>query len=323
MPFLLRFIQKFQTETAQERFATCRRTAVHVPIPAMDSAFRQATHDCQGLVSNDSVDFWGATCTGKTSILMQLVVNAILPAVWKIQLDGITLPIGLNGKQVSVIFIDLDLEFSVNRLYSMTLNRITEAIEQCPADVKAKLIGRDEEVHSLVLGSLARCHVFRPASIGDLNNTINGLSRWLHQHADENIQYVMIDSISSALWTKRDHANSQHSLYGSLAEKLHNQITSTLKDLQAQWNFVVCTTTRKLFANAMDEAPACWAKFWSFRVELQRMDLDYADQSADYHFRIARSSRSNMPMDIFHPDLNFRYAIKDNGIVVYNGILVS
>jgi hypothetical protein len=283
----------------------------------MESAFQQSTHDDQGLLSNDSVDFWGATCTGKTSVLTHIVANTILPATWEIQVGGEAFLLRLNGSEGSVVFIDLDLQFSVNRLYSMTLNRVTEAIEQCPPEVKAKLIGRDEEIHNLVLTSLARCHTFRPTSIGDLSNTIFGLSRWLHQHSNENVQFIMIDSISSALWSKRDYANSQHQFYGSQAEILSNQITLVLKTLQAQWNFVVCTTTRKSFANPTDEVPPCWTKFWDFRVDLRRMGSDYTDPLADYEFRIIRSARSNVPMDTSSQDFSFRYAIKDNDILVY------
>ncbi|GAB5593028.1 DNA repair protein xrcc2 [Umbelopsis nana] len=284
----------------------------------MDRAVLEASHDHQGLMSSDSIDFWGSTCTGKTSILTQFVANTVLPAVWNIQIDGEEFPVHINGGGGSVLFLDLDLQFSVNRLYNMTLNRVTEAIEQCPEDVKCKLIGRDEEIHNLVLTSLSRCHTFRLTSIGDLSNTINGLSRWLHQHADENVKYVMIDSISSALWSKRDNANTQHPLYGTLAEELHNQITRTLQHLQAQWNFVVCTTTRKLFASPREEVPPSWAKFWNYRVELRRLDSDYTDQLADYEFRVVQSSRSSLPLGTFHPDRNFRYAIRDNGILVYN-----
>ncbi|KAH8551086.1 hypothetical protein BGW37DRAFT_494770 [Umbelopsis sp. PMI_123] len=277
--------------------------------------FRQVTSDSQGLMENDSLDFRGATCTGKTSILTHIVAHTILPQVWTIQFDGQPLEVMLNGLGRSVVFIDLDLQFSVNRLYSMTLNRVTEAIEQCPIDVKTKLIGRDEEIHKLVLDSLARCHTFRISTIGDLSNTIFGMSRWLHQHPDENIQYVMMDSISSVLWDKRDSANNHHKLYGSHAENIFNHITSTLRKLQAQWNFVVCTTTRKIAANASDEVPLCWSKYWTFRVELRRFDSDLTNPLADYQLCIVRSARANIPMEPFQRNITFRYAIKDNDVI--------
>ncbi|CAO3659011.1 unnamed protein product [Umbelopsis ramanniana] len=315
MPFLLKFVQKLQLETAQELFASYGTAQVKLPIPVMDAMFRQATEDGQGLMENNCVDFWGTTCTGKTSILTHITAQTILPKVWKIQVDGQPIEVELNGNGRSVVFIDLDLQFSVNRLYSMTLNRVTEAIEKCSANVKAKLIGRDDDIHKLVLDSLARCHTFRLTTIGDLSTTILGMSRWLHEHPDENIQYIMIDSISSVLWDKRDGTNIQHQLYGSHANNLFNHITSTLRKLQSQWNFVVCTTTRKIGANPTDEIPLCWSKYWTFRVELRRLDSDLTNPLADYQLRIVRSSRANIPMDAFQEDITFRYAIKDNGII--------
>jgi hypothetical protein len=286
----------------------------------MDRVIRQATHDNRGLLSGDSMNFRGLACTGKSSILTNIIAHSILPSTWEFQVGEDTFSLDLEGSGVSVILLDVDLQFSVNRLYSVALHRITSAIEKCGNEIRSKLIGRDEDIQKLILECLGRCHLFKTASIEELSNTMNGLPRWFEKHPDENVQFVIIDSLTSVLWSKQDQIGINHHLYGSQTEKIHNQITKLLKQLQLKWNFVVCTTSRKIAANPVDELPPCWTKFWDFCLDLNRFDTDQTNQLADYHCQLVRSSRSHMPLENSQSHFDFRYTIKDNDIVTFDDL---
>lgn len=264
------------------------------------------------------MNFRGLSCTGKTSMLTSILAHSILPSTWEFQVGEDTFFLDVGGSGASVIFLDLDLQFSVNRLYSVALHRVTTAIENSPNEIKSKLLGKDESIQKLILESLGRCHLFQISSIQDLSNTLYGLPLWFEKHPEENVQFIMIDSLTSLLWSKEDQTGINHHIYGSQTEKVHIQITKIIKQMQAKWNFVLCTTSRKIAANTADELPPCWTKFWDFCLDLNRYDSDQTNQLADYHCQLVRSSRSHVPLETSQVQFGLRYTIKDNDIVTFD-----
>ncbi|KAF9203874.1 DNA repair protein xrcc2 [Haplosporangium sp. Z 27] len=71
--------------------------------------------DRYGLLQpGDMIDFYGPSCCGKTSYLYAIIISTILPRSWKYSKSKPA--ILLNGKARSVMFLDLEQGFSVDRL---------------------------------------------------------------------------------------------------------------------------------------------------------------------------------------------------------------
>ncbi|KAG0005261.1 DNA repair protein xrcc2 [Entomortierella chlamydospora] len=74
--------------------------------------------DRYGLLQpGDMIDFYGPSCCGKTLYLYAIIISTILPRSWKYSKSKPA--VLLNGKARSVIFLDMEQGFSVDRLRSL------------------------------------------------------------------------------------------------------------------------------------------------------------------------------------------------------------
>ncbi|KXT05207.1 hypothetical protein AC578_8371 [Pseudocercospora eumusae] len=177
-------------------------------------------------------------CSGKTSLMYQMVVTAVLP-------------FHLGGRQAAIIFVDTDNHFSATRLaQQMRKTIVTQAKEDFV----------DEESSSKVIeDSLKHVHVVRPQSLSALITTINDLPNYLfdprkHKSFDRAIGFITLDSASAFYWQSRADAENA-ALQASFkmkdsATKVqqqstgYNQLAASLKNTSRILSAPVIYTTR-------------------------------------------------------------------------------
>ncbi|KAF9188666.1 DNA repair protein xrcc2 [Haplosporangium sp. Z 767] len=129
------------------------------------------------LQPGDMIDFHGQSCSGKTLFLYAIIISTILPNTWKYSRSK---PAAiLSGKSRSVLFMDMDQGFSVNRLKSLLRLRIISKLEElrCRDAERGESRGQDtgpgeeidigspemnRRIEALIMSCLANVHVFRP-----------------------------------------------------------------------------------------------------------------------------------------------------------------
>ncbi|KAG0258845.1 DNA repair protein xrcc2 [Mortierella polycephala] len=129
------------------------------------------------LQPGDMIDFHGQSCSGKTLFLYAIIISTILPNTWKYSRSKPT--VTLSGKSRSVLFMDMDQGFSVNRLKSLLRLRIISKLEELRCKdterdgIRDQDTGSSEEIdiespemnrriEALTMTCLANVHVFRP-----------------------------------------------------------------------------------------------------------------------------------------------------------------
>ncbi|KXT15689.1 hypothetical protein AC579_134 [Pseudocercospora musae] len=177
-------------------------------------------------------------CSGKTTLLYQMVVTAVLP-------------FHLGGRQTAIIFLDTDNHFSATRLAQQMRKTIVMHIKEDFVD--------EGSLSQVVDESLKHVHVVRPQSLSALITTINDLPNYLfnptkHKSFDRAISFITLDSASAFYWQSRADTENA-ALHASFkmkdsATKVqqqsagYNQLAASLKNASRILSAPVIYTTR-------------------------------------------------------------------------------
>ncbi|KAF7186028.1 DNA repair protein XRCC2 [Pseudocercospora fuligena] len=131
-------------------------------------------------------------CSGKTNLLYQMIVTAVLP-------------FHLGGRQAAIIFLDTDNHFSATRLAQQMRKTIVTYTKEDFVD--------EESLSQVLEDSLKHVHVLRPQSLPALITTINSLPHYLfnptkHKSFDRAISFIALDSASAFYWQSRADAEN-------------------------------------------------------------------------------------------------------------------
>jgi hypothetical protein len=207
--------------------------------------------------------------TGKTHLLYLITILAILPSIHH--------DVDLDGKESTVIIIDTEGRFSVER--------VVELMEHYIIDKDADTV----DMEDLISRSLEHLHIFRPQSMTAMIATLSNLPTYLlnhgaHQSTRRPVHSVMIDSVSTFYWQTREEEETtkvtslkQHSGPSTATMNPYATLTQVLSSLYLTFSCAIIATTHGSFTNAKESGPptlrtlpAPWANFPSVRLLFTR-----------------------------------------------------
>ena len=174
-------------------------------------------------------EFYGEEGSGKNQMLLHLLANAILPAMW----DGVT----VGGHAVRVIYIDLVCHFNVIRLATILESRIRRSIERAGTDATTP---STDDVEALIKSCLSRLYLVRCSSNRQLLITLHSLDTLLSNKPD--LCVMMISSISAFYWLDRSVGGNKRTHDGIMT-----QVAAVLEKLVSVYSLVLFCTKSALF----------------------------------------------------------------------------
>lgn len=193
------------------------------------TGFKPVLFGSKGPQAKDVIEIFGGEGTGKTEMLIHLIVQCILPESWR--------NIPLHGRQAGVIFIDTDLKFSILNLASRLEKYVLEKASVCLNRDKIE----DVELELFIKDCLRRLHIVRCWDSSHLLLTLHNLENIICNEA--NISAIMIDSISAFYWI--DKFNSGDS--STQEEVRMKQATEILSKLVNSYNLVLFAAKAAVF----------------------------------------------------------------------------
>ncbi len=167
-----------------------------------------------GLKSGDVIEFCGTEGTGKSELLINIVVHCVLPKVCKV------------GKEVDIVYISTDHKFDIQRLTGLLESHISQYTT--PNNPQHK---------ELVLSSLGRVHVVYSSTSSELISTLQYLKTFLHHHS--NVAVLILDNMGSYYWMDKDKS-----------EIFQNHWITALKDIVSEYHLVVFASKPLFFHKA-------------------------------------------------------------------------
>lgn len=176
--------------------------------------------------AEDVIEFYGEPGSGKTHLLLHLIANCILPPNWKGRL--------LGGRNVGVIYVDTEFNFSLLRLVDFLEHRITSCFSTqelpCATDRQA------------FIGScLCRLIVAKCKSSEELLETLQSFDEILRNRND--ICVMMIDAISAFYYQNTCEVNEND----ETGEKNQKRLVEILRLYISKYYLVVIATMPAIF----------------------------------------------------------------------------
>jgi len=156
------------------------------------------------LLAADVVEIYGPTSTGKSEILMAILIKNIFPKNW----NGIS----IGGNEVNVVWFDNDMHFNTLRLLAiieMRLKRILGPILRSDLDNWDDLAITTllPDFENFLNTCLSRIHVVHPNNSFEFLVALQSLKTTIER---DNIKLIFFDSISSFFWQDKSDDNPSH-----------------------------------------------------------------------------------------------------------------
>ncbi|GAB5372195.1 hypothetical protein AAMO2058_001644600 [Amorphochlora amoebiformis] len=193
------------SETASQLLRRVAQVPVWTGVGFIDRYLRSSEgnrNKTAGLMPGEIMEIIGRSGSGKTELLYEIVLNAVLPASF----EGIK----LGGQNLSTLVIDLDYRFCSPRLKQLTDYRLLTALRNLPRSEKQEIFDETiEKLHSLVL---SRVFVATCRTPSDLYNILDSKVKPLQQAQKVAkavtgeggaLKLVILDNLSSFFWEKR------------------------------------------------------------------------------------------------------------------------
>ncbi|XP_041369066.1 DNA repair protein XRCC2-like [Gigantopelta aegis] len=185
-------------------------------------------------INGQVFQFSGMEGTGKSELLLHLLVKCILPKTWN------TLQLG--GFGVRVILIDCDYKFSVLRLALVLEKRILKAVEQSGNATAGEGSSFSiEDVEPFIKACLKNLYLIHCSSSQQLLCTVHSVETIFSTEPE--VSCFMIDSISAFYWP--DRCSAGDSALGQ--EKVMNCIVKSLEKIVKGYNLVLFVTKAEIF----------------------------------------------------------------------------
>lgn len=171
------------------------------------------------------VEILGGEGSGKTELLLCLIVNTIIPKQW----NGIE----LGGIGSCVLFIDTDYKFPFIRFISLIEQRL---ICKCLTKIDNRNIS-DIDTGEFVKSCLRNFYKVNCSSMLQINETLKSLQSFLGDNPDTIL--ILIDNITTYYWSEKFH--SKQDVYNHV--EAFNQLIKDLVDVN---NLSVVVTRNQL-----------------------------------------------------------------------------
>jgi len=162
-----------------------------------------------GLKYGDVVEVYGQANVGKTEVILQILVNCILPKRW----NGTD----INGNESGVVYFDNDLHLSMPRLLAVMESRIRSSARNNRALTT-------DDIQQIALSSLHRLHIFNCKDLLQFLATLESLPILLE--SENNIKLLVVDSISCFYWPMRNEEREGPQLMKQIAAVLKRLLNS-------------------------------------------------------------------------------------------------
>ncbi|RDD46090.1 DNA repair protein XRCC2 [Trichoplax sp. H2] len=260
-----------------------------------------------GLTCGDVVEFYGSEGCGKTEMLLHLMIKCIMPDNFR--------GIAMNGRSMSVVYIDCDYHFNLLRLMSILEQRYCKACQGS----NATMVKHSEE---FIRKCLERFYIIRCDTIHQLITSLHLLEYSISSNPD--IGIMLIDGIGSFYW--QDKFSSSSGV---------DQLCKIVKYLCDEHNLIVLATKsaiRKQFENSrlanksrlrndiasnynsthskhMEYMPNVWRKLVKYRYILSKIDSELSG---------ANSYSATYSVVLEHPssiESAERFIVSEEGVV--------
>lgn len=226
--------------------------------------------------------------SGKTHLLYWITTLAVLPRHHD--------TLELAGQENTLVFVDCDGKFDVQRLYQIMFDYILFTARKM--DGKIKILPSD--ISRIARASLDHVHVFRPRSLESTISTIGSIPEYLikqsspHKSACRKLHSIIVDGASTFLWQhKAKDESSRFSYNPSLSRTqpkntrdtnaLYGSLVSQLSSVAAQLSCAVLTTSHATYQDVASPdsqrttkilrsiMPPCWTTFFALRIVVDRI----------------------------------------------------
>ncbi|KAF2435724.1 hypothetical protein EJ08DRAFT_656091 [Tothia fuscella] len=206
---------------------------------------------------------------GKTHLLYMITILAILPSIYH---DVI-----LEGPESTVIIIDTEGRFSIERLAQIMENYITEVNGELP------------NLEELVAQSLDHVHIFRPQTMAAMTAILFSLPKYLfdtqaRESTRRPLHSVIVDSASTFYWQNREDEEAvklanldDHNGPAVGITYPYSTFTQSLRSLCFTFSCAIVVTTHAVSSinketgqQVIRTLPAPWSTFPSLRLLLSR-----------------------------------------------------
>lgn len=227
---------------------------------------------------------------GKTHLLYLITTIAVLP-----HSHG---EVTLNGNHSTVVVVDTDDRFSIERLaqvmkHYINLQGKTREDERQEAPVDAQPLLSETTISDLISTSLRHTHIFRPQSLTSAISTLQSLSEYLlnetsHHSSNRPLHSIMIDSLTAFYWPLRAFqdnarlASLDHAVYNS-SQPTYAQLVNHLRSLAHRFSCSIIATSTNPFSSATTrnaDAPgprhflsSSWSTFSTLRLHVARQQV--------------------------------------------------
>jgi len=232
----------------------------------------------EGIQPGNVVEFSGQEGSGKSEMLLHLIANCILPKSWK--------DLKLNGKSVSIVYVDTDYHFQLLRLVTIMehriLNRIkdnqtAEFLENNRSNTMENISGnysdhypeKYSDYEDFIKSCLGRLFIVHSNSSIQFLATILSLENLLA--AKPEVGVFMIDSLSAFYWLDRCSGGESQS------HQEHNQrkIVDVIRKYTRQYHVVLIATKQAIFASSDKSAHRehlcqAWQRLVNYRFEFDK-----------------------------------------------------
>ena len=223
---------------------------------------------------------------GKTHLLYLLAAIAVLPRSHA--------GLALNGMHSTIVVLDTDNRFCVQRLVQIMRHYIERQCKNHPDNISANpnetsKPSLDEATTSyLISTSLQHIHIFRPQSLPSLLANLSSLPTYLltptdHHSSPRSLHSILLDSATAFYW---NHRAAEETI--SQPQPTYPHLIHTLHDLALRFSCPIIATTTSPFALSASSAaeagvgfrppasrqrpfmPRSWSEFVGVRLVVAR-----------------------------------------------------
>ncbi|GAA5892743.1 uncharacterized protein JCM6883_007458 [Sporobolomyces salmoneus] len=205
------------TTTSGLSFFNSIRWSTSLPSTLVDGFDALLHGSARPLHRGDVTEIQGVTSSGKTSLMIKIAVNHLLPRQVDVRIDRQVIRVPVGGKEERVVWFNCTastgFEKEILKIGKILRFHLVQAINSYR---RPKGIGapQEEELDELVRGCLERLEVFSPTSTIQLATTIQSLEEWYTKSSSstsgEELGCVMIDGMTEFAWTDQFERETHH-----------------------------------------------------------------------------------------------------------------
>lgn len=231
------------------------------------------------------IEISGEPKSGKTQLLMYLVLRAVLPQDWR----GLAL-----GQGMAVVIVDTDGSFRSHQL----VHRMTQFVQaEFASRGKSAIPPAATDVAAMVMQAASAVFVFRPESVQSAMEVVDDLPKLLANTTSnaKKVAWIILDSLGAFFW--------QHRMHRGTTKPVGSLVASTLC-MSRVFACGVIATNPFLF-ETQDEFVQGWSQHVDTRLHLTRSpvrpflaEMTVEDALRDARMRMEIVDRGEFAMQV-------------------------